>query len=197
MPLVDKHHEATGAFPVDAGGAELDDPLHQGRPQVRFGRCRGALGGTFSEQGDQRTTEDDHGQEHHRRADVHHTLMVDDDIGNGVGDQPCLGQHQTGGHATENDSQQQEATSPPGVGQKSGVDGTGPPRTRGLLAVGGCGDVPRHQRVVNHSCPPGPYVNVGACPRFSTGRRRSSHELLSGDQMAVSVFTNLQLDPFD
>ena len=61
-----------------------------------------------------------------KRADLRHALMVHDDIGDRVGDQPSLGQHQTGGHATEDDGQQQVAAGPPCVVQETGVDGAGP-----------------------------------------------------------------------
>ena len=120
-----QHHQAAGAFPVDAGRPEMHDPLHQGCPQVRLGRCRGPLGRTFSEPGDQRATEDDQASSSTERADVRQALMVDDDIGDGVGDEPRLGQHQPGGHATENNGQHQVAASPAGVVQEAGVDRTG------------------------------------------------------------------------
>ena len=130
MPLVDsttRRPERSRSMPA---GPRCDDPLHQGGPQVRLGRGRGTLGGAFSEPGHQRATEDDQEQEHHQRADVRQAPMVDDDIGDRVGDQPGLGQHQGGGHATENDGQHQVAASPPCVVQEAGVDGTGPPPRR-------------------------------------------------------------------
>ncbi len=83
---------------------------------------------TLSEPGDQRATQDDQDQEHHQYADVRDALMADDDIGDGVGDEPRLGQHQSGGHATENNGQNQIAASSPRVVQEAGVDRTGPAR---------------------------------------------------------------------
>ena len=93
MPLVDKTTSRPERSLVDAGGSELDDPLHQGGSQIRLGGRRGVLCSTFSEPADERVPDDGHdGQEHHQRADVRQAPTAHDDIGNGVGDQPRLGQ---------------------------------------------------------------------------------------------------------
>ena len=63
-------------------------------------------------------------------------LVVDHDVGDGVGDQPRLGQDQAGRHTTQSDGQQQIAASSPCVVQKTGVDRTRAPRIGPLWPPG-------------------------------------------------------------